>query len=78
MASGEDPTCLTCEVSGEDVSLQELDKSIDELSMVGILNFMIVNLFCAILLLHEDFNIISRFKAKVCKHIKLMMCIFYR
>lgn len=68
MASGEDPTCLTCEVSGEDVSLQELDKSIDELSMVGILNFMIVNLFCAILLLHEDFNIISRFKAKVCKH----------
>ena len=45
--------------------------------MVGILNFMIVNLFCAILLLHEDFNIISRFKAKVCKHIKLMMCMFY-
>lgn len=42
--------------------------------MLGILNFMIVNLFCAILLLHEDFNIISRFKAKVCKHIKLMMC----
>lgn len=46
--------------------------------MVGILNFMIVNLFCAILLLHEDFTIISRFKAKVCKHIKLMMCFFYR
>lgn len=35
MASGEDPTCLTCEVSGEDVSLQELNKSIDELSICG-------------------------------------------
>lgn len=33
MACGEDPTCLTCEVSGEDVSLEELNKSIDEFSI---------------------------------------------
>lgn len=33
MACGEDPTCLTCEGSGEDVSLEELNKSIDEFSI---------------------------------------------